>query len=353
MSGTSLDGVDAALVDFSSRPPRLLACAHLPFASHLRERLLGLQRPGTNEIERAAVAGNELALSYASAVEEVLGKAGIAKRSVRAIGCHGQTIRHRPDLGFTTQIGNASLLAEKIALRVVADFRARDVAAGGQGAPLAPAFHAAVFSKSDEVRAVLNLGGIANLTRLAAESPVAGFDTGPGNCLMDLWCSIHTGALFDASGDWAAQGRLLPRMLERMLAEPYFQQPPPKSTGRELFNETWLRARVEADADPRDVQATLLELTARSIAEALRRHLPGNARVIACGGGTRNTALMTRLGELLSPAILESSAKHGIDPQWVESFAWLARRTLEGASGNLPSVTGAAGERVLGAIYPG
>jgi anhydro-N-acetylmuramic acid kinase len=355
MSGTSLDGVDAVLVDFSARPLRLLASAHFPFESGLRERLFGLQRPGSNEIERAAVAGNELALAYAAAVSEITRKAAIQPQSVLAIGCHGQTIRHRPELGFTIQAGNAALLAERTSIRVVADFRSRDIAAGGQGAPLAPAFHAAVFSDSAEARAVVNLGGIANLTRLAQDSPVTGFDTGPGNCLMDLWCELQRGMRFDASGEWAAGGQVLPRMLARMLAEPYFHQSPPKSTGRDLFNETWLRARLDGGADPRDVQATLLELTARSIAEALDRHLPGTKRIIACGGGTRNEALMTRLGALAQPATLESSARHGIDPQLVESiaFAWLARRTLAGASGNLPSVTGARGERVLGAIYPG
>jgi anhydro-N-acetylmuramic acid kinase len=354
MSGTSLDGVDAALADFSSRLPRLLACAHAPFSAGLKRVLLSLQQPGDNEIERAAMAGNDLAGAYAACVEELLQKSGITRAAVRAIGCHGQTIRHRPELGFSSQIGNAALVAEKTGIRVVADFRSRDIAAGGQGAPLAPAFHAAMFADAGETRAILNLGGIANLTRLAPASPVSGFDCGPGNCLMDLWCSIHTGAPFDASGAWASGGRVLPRLLERMWSEPYFDRAPPKSTGRDLFNESWLRAKLESGEEPRDVQATLLELTARCIADALDRYLPATRRVIACGGGIRNSALVRRLGEVLHPAALESSAQHGIDPQLVEpmAFAWLARQTLAGAGGNLPSVTGARGGRVLGAVYP-
>lgn len=355
MSGTSLDGVDAVLADFSSHPPRLLASAYFPFENPLRDKLLCLQHAGPNEIERAALAGNELAIAYAAAVEEVLRKSGTRKGAVRAIGCHGQTIRHRPDLGYTSQIGNAALLAEKTAMRVVADFRSRDIAAGGEGAPLAPAFHAATFADPDESRAIVNLGGIANLTRLAPGLPISGFDCGPGNCLMDFWCSLHCGSSFDAAGAWAAGGRAIQDLLERLLTEPYFHRPPPKSTGRDLFNEAWLQARLAPGQDPRDVQATLLELTACSIAGALNRDLPGTTRVIACGGGTANTSLMTRLAELVRPAVLESTLQHGIDPHLVESmaFAWLARQTLAGASGNLPSVTGASGARVLGAIYPG
>lgn len=354
MSGTSLDGVDAVLADFSSQPPRLLASAHLPFSLGLRKELLALQAQSDNEIERAAMAGNSLAITYSRCVERVLDASATAKTAVQAIGCHGQTIRHRPDLGFTSQIGNAALLAEKTGIRVVADFRSRDIAAGGQGAPLAPAFHAAMFADPRECRAILNLGGIANLTRLAPGTPVAGFDCGPGNCLMDSWCAMHTGAGFDASGAWASGGRVIASLLQRMRAEPYFDQAPPKSTGRDLFNDGWLKAKMETNNEPRDVQATLLELTARSVSDALERYLPGTQRVIACGGGTRNAALMRRLGELAQPAAVESSARHGIDPQLVESmaFAWLARQTLAGASGNLPSVTGARGERVLGAIYP-
>jgi len=354
MSGTSLDGVDAVLADFAVPPARVMASVHHPFPPSLRQALFALQGAGHDEIERAALAGNELATSYAAAVEEVLRKSGAGRHSVRAIGCHGQTIRHRPDLGYTSQIGNAALLAEKTAIAVVADFRSRDVAAGGHGAPLAPAFHAAMFSHAVENRVILNLGGIANLTWLAPGDPISGFDCGPGNCLMDLWCELHTGASFDRSGSWASGGQVIPQLLGKMLAEPYFCRPPPKSTGRDLFNEGWVRARLSTGEDPRDVQATLLELTASSISEAIGRSFPRTSRVIACGGGTLNTVLMKRIAKLVKPAPVESSAPHGIDPQLVESmaFAWLARQTLSHAAGNLPSVTGARGERVLGAVYP-
>jgi len=354
MSGTSLDGVDAVLVDFSSRPLSVRASAHRPFPAELRAALFALQVPGPDEIERAAAAANTLAISYAAAVEAVLHAAGATKDKIQAIGCHGQTVRHRPERGFTCQIGNAALLAERTGIRVVSDFRSRDVAAGGQGAPLAPAFHAEVFSDRAEKRAVLNIGGIANLTGLGVDGSATGFDCGPGNCLMDLWSARHISAPFDDSGRWAATGKVIPRLLEKMKEEPYFAGPPPKSTGRDLFNEAWLRAGLEAEYEARSVQATLLELTAQTISDALRRFLPQTRRVIACGGGTRNQALMTRLRELLAEVILEPSDTHGVDPQLVEAlaFAWLARQAILGLAGNLPAVTGAAGPRVLGAVYP-
>jgi len=354
MSGTSLDGVDAVLVDFAGKLPRVVSSAYRPFDAALHAELLALNSPGYDEIARAAVAANELAQSYAAAVESVLRASGVGRSEVRAIGCHGQTVRHRPERGYTRQIGNAALLAEQSGICVVADFRSRDVAAGGQGAPLAPAFHAEMFHHRDENRAILNLGGIANLTRLARDGSVAGFDCGPGNCLLDLWCALHTHGPFDRAGDWAAGGRIIAALLARMQQEPYFALPPPKSTGRDLFNEAWLRVMLGPHDDPRDVQATLLELTAQTIAGAIDRHLPLTRRVIACGGGTRNTALMARLQELLQPAALEASDRHGIDPQLVEAvcFAWLARQALQGVPGNLPTVTGARGKRVLGAVYP-
>jgi anhydro-N-acetylmuramic acid kinase len=273
---------------------------------------------------------------------------------VRAIGCHGQTVRHQPAAGFTIQIGNPALLAEITGLRVVADFRSRDVAAGGQGAPLVPAFHAAVFADVAEDRAVLNLGGIANLSFLPRSGAVTGFDSGPGNCLLDLWASRHLGKPCDEDGAWAAAGKPLAALLQRMLREPYFAATPPKSTGRELFNESWLQGMLAGGEDPRAVQATLLELTARGAADAVARHCAGARLVIVCGGGAKNGALMRRLAELVAPARLETSDRHGIDAQLVEAtaFAWLAKCALEGKPGNLPSVTGARGARVLGAIYP-
>jgi anhydro-N-acetylmuramic acid kinase len=352
MSGTSLDGVDAVLADLAGAKPRLLGHKHVSFDAALKRELLALNTSGDHEIERAALAGNQLANAYAQAVAAVLASAPGA--SVRAIGCHGQTVRHRPALGYTTQIGNAALLAELTGLRVVADFRSRDVAAGGQGAPLVPAFHAAQFADAAEDRVALNLGGIANLSYLPRKGAVTGFDSGPGNCLLDLWAMRHLGKPHDAGGAWAAGSAAIPALLQRLLQEPYFAAPPPKSTGRDLFNESWLQAMLAGGEDPRAVQATLLELTARSVAGAVARHCAGARRVIACGGGAKNDALMRRLGELIAPAALETSERHGIDPQLVEAtaFAWLAKCALEGKPGSLPSVTGARGARVLGAIYP-
>lgn len=354
MSGTSLDGVDAVLVDLGGEAPRILAASHQAFDSALRGELFALNSAGENEIERAALAGNELTRRYAAATAAVLGEAQVAAARVRAIGCHGQTVRHRPERGYTVQLGNAALLAELTGIRVVADFRSRDVAAGGQGAPAAPAFHAAVFAARHEDRAVLNLGGIANLTWLPRDGGITGFDCGPGNCLLDLWASRHLGASHDEGGRWAESGRLIAPLLERMLREPYFDSPPPKSTGRELFGASWLEAMLAGGEEPRDVQATLLELTARSAAGAIARHCPGARRVIVCGGGAHNGALLGRLAEFVAPAALETSDRHGIPPQLVEAcaFAWLAKQALDGAPAGLPSVTGARGARVLGAIYP-
>lgn len=354
MSGTSLDGVDAVLVDLGGSAPAVLAHAHHPFPAALRAELLALNHAGTNELERAAASANELARRYAAAAVDAMARASISNQEVRAIGCHGQTVRHRPDAGYTIQLGNAALLAELTGTRVVADFRSRDLAAGGQGAPLAPAFHAALFGGGAENRAVLNLGGFANLTRLPASGPIIGFDCGPGNCLMDLWTQLQLGKPFDEDGAWAAGTRFDAALLAKFIAEPYFVRPPPKSTGRDLFNEAWLRQRLPAEADPRQVQATLLELTARGVADALRRWCPGTQRLIVCGGGTRNRRLMARLSELTAPLPVETSDRFGVDASMVEAvaFAWLAQRTLRDEPGNLPSVTGARGARVLGAIYP-
>jgi len=354
MSGTSLDGVDAVLADLAGAKPRLIADAHIAFDAPLQRELLALNSTGANEIERAALAGNELARRYASAVAGILSKSKTQAAEVRAIGCHGQTVRHRPDLGYTSQIGNAALLAELTGIRVVADFRSRDVAAGGQGAPLAPALHAAVFADPAEDRVAINLGGIANLTFLPRKGGAIGFDSGPGNCLLDLWAARHLGKQFDAGGSWAAGGQVIPEMLERMLREPYFVAPPPKSTGRDLFNDAWLRSMLKGGEEAQAVQATLLELTARSLADAITGHCAGVRRLIVCGGGAKNGVLLRRLAGLSAPAILETSDRHGIDPQLVEAaaFAWLAKQTLDGGQGNLPSVTGARGPRVLGAVYP-
>ena len=354
MSGTSLDGVDAVLAEFDGGNLRLLANAGVAFDAALRRELLALNSPGANELERAALAGNQLAQKYAAAVAEVLATSRTPKAEIRAIGCHGQTVRHRPASGYTTQIGNAALLAELTGICVVADFRSRDIAAGGQGAPLVPAFHATLFADATEDRVAINLGGIANLTFLPRQGSVTGFDSGPGNCLLDLWAARHLGAPYDDRGGWAGGGGAIAQLLDRMLQEPYFAAAPPKSTGRDLFNEAWLQRFLKGNEDAQAVQATLLELTARSLASAIGRHCPGARRLIACGGGAKNGALMRRLGECTAPAVLETSEHHGIDAQLVEAaaFAWLAKQALDGAPGNLPSVTGARAARVLGAIYP-
>jgi anhydro-N-acetylmuramic acid kinase len=354
MSGTSLDGVDAILADLSQPRFRTLAHSHVDFDSGLRKELLALSASGPDEIERAGRAGLVLAEHYAQAVELVRADAGVASGDISAIGCHGQTVRHRPDQGFTVQIGNPALLAERTGIRVVADFRSRDMAAGGQGAPLVPAFHAVAFASATEDRAVVNIGGIANVTLLPRNAPVLGFDTGPGNCLMDFWVHKHLGKPFDSGGAWAAAGNVSPALLARMLDEPYFRQPAPKSSGRELFNPAWLGGKLDGQEDAPAVQAALLELTAESIASSIEGSGVPVARLIVCGGGAYNTALMARLTARLAPRAVASSAAHGLDPSQVEAmaFAWLAWRAIGGRPGNVPEVTGAKGPRVLGAIYP-
>jgi len=354
MSGTSLDGVDAVLAEATEHGLRVRAHAQRPFAEPLRGALLALCAPGDNEIERAAEAGNRLAEAYAEAAREVLDASGVTPKAVRAIGCHGQTVRHRPERGFTVQIGNAALLAELTGITVVSDFRSRDVAAGGQGAPLVPAFHASAFGAQDEDRVVLNLGGIANVTLLARGGGVRGFDTGPGNCLLDLWAQRSRGERFDAGGRWAAGASADRALLERLLEEPFFALAPPKSSGRELFNAAWLERRLDARLPAQAVQATLLELTAQTVVRAILTHAESAARVIVCGGGAHNDALRARIATLLAPRTVETSDAWGIGVAQVEAaaFAWLARCALRGEAAGLPAVTGARGARVLGAIYP-
>jgi anhydro-N-acetylmuramic acid kinase len=271
-----------------------------------------------------------------------------------ACGCHGQTIRHRPETGYTLQIGNAALLAELTGISVVANFRSRDVAAGGQGAPLVPAFHAAMFSSDATHRVIVNIGGIANLTDLPAHGAVTGFDTGPGNVLLDLWIHRRLGKEYDHAGAWAQSGTVLAETLAAMLAEPYFAARPPKSCGRDLFNAGWLEKFPLQQAAAQDVEATLVELSARSIAEAVAQYCPQADELYVCGGGAHNLAVLDRLRRNLPRCRIATTAALGMDPDWVEAiaFAWLARQTLEGKPGNLPAVTGAGGGRVLGAIYP-
>ena len=354
MSGTSLDGIDAALVEFAPSGPALIGSVYLPMPAALNAELHALQSESRNELDRAARAGNELARLYAEAVRTLLERAGIAPEQVHACGCHGQTIRHQPEAGYTLQIGNPALLAELAGISVVADFRSRDVAAGGQGAPLVPAFHAVTFGAGARHRVILNIGGIANLSYLPAQGPVTGFDTGPGNALLDLWIQRHLGHGHDASGTWARSGSVLSEVLDAMLAEPYFSRSPPKSCGRELFNAAWLERFPLQRAAPQDVQATLAELGARSIAVAVQRHCPLATELYVCGGGAHNLDLLERLGRNLPRCAVETTAALGVDPDWVEAiaFAWLAKQTLDRNPGNLPTVTGARGLRVLGAIYP-
>lgn len=356
ISGTSADGIDAALLRVEPRV-EVLAARTQSYPADLRATVLEVSQADARlDLDAFGALDSALGEAFAAAALALLAEAGVAREAVRAIGSHGQTLRHRPrpPQRFTLQVGCPHVIAERTGITVVADFRRRDVAAGGEGAPLMPAFHAAVLGHPEEVRAVLNLGGIGNLTLLAPGEPVRGFDTGPANGLMDAWCLRHTGRGYDAGGAWAAGGRVLPALLERCLAEPWLALPPPKSSGRDQFHLGWLEARLDGHEAAQDVQATLLELTARSIAEALRATQPATRRLIACGGGVHNTALMARLAALLPDVAVESSAAHGLDPDAVEAagFAWLAWQTLEGRPGNRPEVTGAAGPRVLGAIIP-
>jgi anhydro-N-acetylmuramic acid kinase len=360
MSGTSLDGVDGVLADFSPASPLVVEHASAPFPAELRAELFQLNASGPDELHRAALAGNALVRVYATVVTELLTRARVAGVDVRAIGAHGQTVRHRPGefdaTGYTLQLCQPALLAELTGIDVVADFRSRDVAAGGQGAPLAPFFHRDIFGQPGETTGVLNIGGISNLTLLRADGSMLGFDCGPGNCLIDAWCARHTGQPYDAEGAWAATGSVLPTLLESLLAQPYFAKPPPKSTGRDLFSQQWMdgKLRAFATAQPADVQATLAEFTAHAVSADVVRYEPGLPRLIVCGGGVLNTHLMGLLRALLPQVQIASSADWGLPPLQVEAtaFAWLARKTVLREKLELQSVTGAKGARVLGCVYP-
>jgi anhydro-N-acetylmuramic acid kinase len=319
----------------------------------LRAELAELNRSGGDELRRAALAANELARAYAATVQTLLEKSAVDARDVRAIGCHGQTVRHQPAAGYTIQIVNGSLLAELARATVVCDFRSRDIAAGGQGAPLAPAFHHAVFASKTTQRVIVNIGGIANLTDLPPAAAVTGFDCGPGNLMLDAWTQRHLAQPFDRDGAWARQGRAIPALLARLVDDEYFRRAPPKSTGRETFNPEWLEQRLTGAEKPADVQATLLALTADGIAAAIGRFCAGATEVYLCGGGARNTALFDLLASQLAPREVAATDALGVSAEHVEAlaFAWLARQTLNSSPGNLPAVTGARGGRVLGAVY--
>ncbi|NOT65578.1 MAG: anhydro-N-acetylmuramic acid kinase [Methylotenera sp.] len=363
MSGTSLDGVDVALVDFSQANSQVLHTHFLAYPPEIRTQILALQHPTENELETSALLANTLAQLYASAVNQLLSNAKLSPSEIAAIGCHGQTIRHRPKfhdgIGFTLQIGNAALLSELTGITVVSDFRSRDIAAGGQGAPLVPAFHQAVFASEQANRAIINIGGIANITYLANTSEVLGFDSGPGNMLLDAWIKQHKNLDYDANGAWAATGEVIESLLSNMLAEPYFALLPPKSTGRDLFNDAWLAQHlVNANYRPQDVARTLVFLTAHTIYDALVQDCGQKSddalnEVYLCGGGAHNSLLKHDLQQLLGGSKVSITDDLGIGVDWLEAiaFAWLAKQCLNQQTANLPAVTGAAGTRILGAIY--
>ncbi len=351
MSGTSLDGVDGVLVDLATAVPQHIAHSHQAFPPALREELLALNVPGPNELARAAQAANALSKIYAETVSALVKQQ--PQRAVRAIGCHGQTVRHQPADGYTVQLVNGALLAELTNLDVLCDFRSRDIAAGGEGAPLVPAFHQAVFAKASAHRVIVNIGGIANLTDLPSMGSVTGFDCGPGNMLMDAWIQRHRNLTFDREGTWAASGRVLHPLLARLRGDAFFARRPPKSSGRDLFNLAWLERHLDGSEVAADVQATLLALTAGVIADDVKRHCKGADEIYLCGGGARNAVLLNTLSAELAPATVAVTDTLGINAEFVEAtaFAWLAQRSLQARPGNLPSATGARGARVLGAIH--
>lgn len=362
MSGTSLDGIDAVLVEIDETRTAHLDAITAPMPEALRGEILELiGKPAGVDLRRLGALDARLGELFASAALELLSRSRRRPADIRAIGSHGQTLWHQPDSDtpFTLQIGDPNRIAERTGITTVADFRRRDMAAGGQGAPLVPAFHHARFASPGTTRVIVNIGGMANITILPAlpERAPAGFDTGPGNILMDLHALTHLGRPHDASGAWAASGQVDDALLATMLADPYFSLQPPKTTGREHFNASWLQAQTDArpHTPPADIQATLTELTARSIRDAIRQHAPDCGHILICGGGAHNLHLMHRMQSLAAPLPVASTATCGVAPEWVEgtAFAWLADRTLRGLPGNLPSVTGARHPVILGTIYPG
>jgi anhydro-N-acetylmuramic acid kinase len=365
MSGTSLDGVDGVLARFDQSQPQVLAHASTPLPPELRAELLALNQAGTNELHRAALAANALVLVYAAVVQQLLDDTGTVPADVCAMGAHGQTVRHQPQSheglsgrGYSLQLNNPALLAELTGINVVADFRSRDVAAGGQGAPLVPVFHQAVFGRADQETAVLNIGGMANLTVIgpAASQNLLGFDCGPGNVLLDAWCQQHLGEAFDADGQWAASGRLHPALLAELRADAYFALPAPKSTGRDLFHLPWLLSHLARwpTLAAQDVQATLAELTASTCTDAVKHYAQAAQDLLVCGGGAFNAHLMQRLQAALPRCQVQSTEQVGLPAQQVEAtaFAWLARKAVFREPLHLEKITGAQGARIAGAIYP-
>ena len=356
MSGTSLDGMDAVLVNFGekSQDIKIIGHSYVPYEDKLKMALLGLHSPNTNELEESLVIGNIVSKKAYEAIEALLKKTNVVSKDIRAIGFHGQTIRHQPQKGFTLQIGNPAPLAELTNINVIADFRSRDVAASGQGAPLVPAFHQEIFSHPTTYRAILNIGGIANVTLLNPKTTVSGFDTGPGNILLDHWSKTHRNQAFDENGVWAKEGKIIETLLSAFFKDAYFEKTAPKSTGRDHFNEAWLNKHLQKSYSRQDIQRTLLELTALSIAKAIDSHDANITEIYLCGGGALNSFLVERLKALMPKIKIQPSDLLGIPTQYVEAaaFAWLAKQMLFSKPGNLPEVTGAKGLRILGALYP-
>ncbi|MGR6872514.1 anhydro-N-acetylmuramic acid kinase [Pseudomonas sp. HK3] len=353
MSGTSLDGVDTVIIASSDGDIELIGAIHHAFPDTLKQHVMALCQGTENELDLAAKTSKQLSALYAKGVDDVLNQTGINSDQIKAIGCHGQTVRHMPP-NYTVQLVNGALLAELTGINVVCDFRSRDMAAGGQGAPLVPAFHQQVFQQADKDTVAVNIGGMANITFLPAHGEVGGFDTGPGNILMDAWCIKHKKGPFDSNGQWAQSGQVNARLLAQLLDDPYFKMPAPKSTGREHFNLRWLTQLPITDIPAEDVQATLLQLTVSSICKEVKR-LTSSADIVVCGGGAFNGQLLKALGHGLGSNFhVCRSVKLGIDPQWVEAmaFAWLGQQNILRLAGNVPAVTGAKGARVLGALYP-
>ncbi|RLJ18054.1 anhydro-N-acetylmuramic acid kinase [bacterium endosymbiont of Escarpia laminata] len=361
MSGTSMDGIDAALVELTpDSDPRLIGHHSQPYPPELRRNLSALCQPGDNEIDRLGELDIQVGEAFAKATLQLIKENDCRREQIRAIGSHGQTLRHRPGVQhpFSLQIGDANTIAQRTGITTVADFRRRDISAGGQGAPLVPAFHQAIFQSGDKNRVILNIGGIANITWLPSNTAeaVTGFDTGPGNTLLDHWIARHRQVDFDRDGAWGKTGKIIPSLLNKMMTDTYFSRSAPKSTGTEYFNLDWMDSILGDDAVSAscDVQTTLTELTALSITRAIGQHYPAAEQLLVCGGGVHNGYLMDRLAANLPSIEVFSTAKLSVDPDWIEAmaFAWLAYRTLEGLPGNLPSVTGAEEAVVLGGIYP-
>jgi anhydro-N-acetylmuramic acid kinase len=359
MSGSSLDGIDVALTEFTGKNSKVVATFFQAYSNEIKSDLLNLHFPSENELEKTALIANELARLYAAAINTLLKQHNVQPNQIIAIGCHGQTIRHQPrfnhEIGYTIQLGNNALLAELTQITVVGDFRSRDIAAGGQGAPLVPAFHQATFANKHKNRAIINIGGIANITYLAKNSDVLGFDSGPGNILLDHWIKLSLGKPYDANGAWSSTGSVNQRILDDMLSDPYFTLPPPKSTGRDLFNESWLKQHLKSiDSHPEDIARTLLELTSETISQAMTQYCPDVNEVYLCGGGAHNQLLIDSLKAKLTYIPISTTDELGVEIDWVEAvaFAWLAKQTISNIPSNLPSATGANGLRILGAIYP-